>query len=163
MRGTAARSKTSDRPGKRQGSEKSGKPGKSGKAGKPGKPGKRGKRLVGALLPVLPHFVGLVGRLVRDPRVPWPHKGMLAGVLLYVLSPLDLIPDVFGVLGWTDDFFLLGLAIRQLMLGAGAEVVRSNWRGTEESLTRLQSGLDDLGSLLPDPVRRGLEAYASRW
>lgn len=127
------------------------------------KPGKRGKRAVAALLPVLPHFVGLLGRLVRDPRVPLLHKGLLAGVIVYVLSPLDLIPDLFGILGWTDDLFLLGLAVRQLVLSAGDDVVRANWRGTGESLTKLQTGLDEMGSLLPDPVRRALEGYAERW
>ena len=91
------------------------------------------------------------------------HKAFLAGVVLYVVSPLDLIPDVFGVLGWTDDLFLVALAIRQLVLGAGEEVVGSHWTGSREALRTLRTGLDDLGGLLPGPVRRVLESYARHW
>ncbi len=55
----------------------------------------------------------LVVRLLRDPRVPvWP-KALLALVLVYLLSPVDLIPD-FAVpgLGYVDDLLLLFLAQR---------------------------------------------------
>ena len=50
----------------------------------------------------------LAWRLLRDPRVPaW--KFILPALLaLYVASPIDLIPDVFLGLGYTDD---VGIAI----------------------------------------------------
>jgi uncharacterized membrane protein YkvA (DUF1232 family) len=127
------------------------------------KSGKRGRKTASALLPVLPHLLRLLGGLLRDRRVSWLHKGLLAGVLVYVVSPLDLIPDVFGVLGWTDDLFLIGLAVRQLVLGAGEEVVESHWTGSRGTLRSLQEGLGDLGGLLPGPVRGLLESYARRW
>lgn len=125
--------------------------------------GKRGRKAAEALLPVLPRFLRLLGGLLRDRRVPWGDKALLAGVLLYVVSPLDLIPDVLGVLGWTDDLFLIGLAVRRLVLGAGEEVVAAHWSGSREALGSLREGLEDLGGLLPGPVKRGLESFARRW
>lgn len=49
----------------------------------------------------------LVWRLMLDPRVPALPKLIVPLVALYVLSPLDLVPDVLLVLGQLDDIALL--------------------------------------------------------
>ena len=48
--------------------------------------------------------------LIRDPRVMIRHKLLLLGIAIYVISPLDLIPDVVLGLGQADDIlvFMLG-------------------------------------------------------
>lgn len=126
--------------------------------------GRQGSRRVAIrLIPVLPRFVGLLLRLMVDRRVRRLDRGLVLGVIAYILMPLDLIPDVLGVLGWTDDLFLLGLALRRLVLGAGEDVIRRNWRGSPESLDRLEEGLEGLGTLLPGPIHGLLERYADRW
>lgn len=126
--------------------------------------GKNETRAVAArLIPVLPRFVGLLCRLMVDRRVRLLDKALVLGVLAYVVMPVDLLPDVLGILGWTDDLFLLGLALRHLVLGAGEQVIRSNWRGSGDALDRLESGLEDLGTLLPGPIHRLLERYVDRW
>lgn len=40
--------------------------------------------------------------------MPWVWLGLS---LAYTLSPLDLVPDTFPVLGWLDDLSLLSAAI----------------------------------------------------
>lgn len=126
--------------------------------------GKKESRTVAArLIPVLPRFVGLLFRLLGDRRVRLLDKALVVGVVAYIIMPVDLLPDILGVLGWTDDLFLLGLALRHLVLSSGEEVVRSNWRGSREALDRLETGLEDLGTLLPGPIHRVLERYADRW
>lgn len=47
----------------------------------------------------------------RDPRTPWYAKLLLAGVVAYALSPIDLIPDFIPVLGYLDDLVLIPLGI----------------------------------------------------
>jgi len=47
----------------------------------------------------------------RDPRTPWVVKLLVAGIVAYALSPIDLIPDFIPVLGYLDDLILLPLAI----------------------------------------------------
>jgi uncharacterized membrane protein YkvA (DUF1232 family) len=47
----------------------------------------------------------------RDPRTPWSAKLVIAIVVAYALSPIDLIPDFIPVLGYLDDLLLLPLGI----------------------------------------------------
>ena len=54
------------------------------------------------------HALYLAG---RDPRTPWPAKLVIALVVAYALSPIDLIPDFIPVLGYLDDLLLLPLGI----------------------------------------------------
>jgi uncharacterized membrane protein YkvA (DUF1232 family) len=52
---------------------------------------------------------------LRDPRAPGWLKAACAGLVLYLLSPADLVPDVFPFLGVVDDLVLIPLAIRWLL------------------------------------------------
>lgn len=47
----------------------------------------------------------------RDPRVPWHAKLLVAVVVGYAFSPIDLIPDFIPVLGLLDDLVLVPLGI----------------------------------------------------
>ncbi|TXG79606.1 MAG: DUF1232 domain-containing protein [Rhodocyclaceae bacterium] len=47
----------------------------------------------------------------RDKRTPWAAKLLLAFVLAYAASPIDLIPDFVPVLGYLDEVVLLPLGI----------------------------------------------------
>jgi len=47
----------------------------------------------------------------RDPRTPWYAKLLVAGIVAYAFSPIDLIPDFVPVVGYLDDLILLPLGI----------------------------------------------------
>ena len=123
---------------------------------------KSAKRLAGTLVPLVPSLLRLLAGLMRDSRVSLLNRGLLVAVILYVVSPLDLIPDIFGILGFTDDLFLVGLVVRRLLLGAGGDVLESHWPGKRGDLRRLVDAVDGLGSLLPGPVRGVLESMRGR-
>ena len=46
-------------------------------------------------------------RLLRDPRVPTAAKLLFGGTVLYMLSPIDVVPDWLPVLGQADDLVVL--------------------------------------------------------
>lgn len=52
---------------------------------------------------------------VRHPAAPAWLKVGTALIVLYVLSPVDLIPDFIPVLGVMDDIVLVPLAVRFLL------------------------------------------------
>jgi uncharacterized membrane protein YkvA (DUF1232 family) len=49
--------------------------------------------------------------VARDRRTPWYAKLIIALVVAYSLSPIDLIPDFIPLLGYLDDLLLLPLGI----------------------------------------------------
>lgn len=60
-------------------------------------------------------------------QAPFTTIASLAGVLLYVLSPIDLVADIIPILGYMDDAALLGVAIK--MASADIEKYRQ-WKNT---------------------------------
>ncbi|NWF67977.1 MAG: DUF1232 domain-containing protein [Chloroflexi bacterium] len=56
--------------------------------------------------------IQLTWRLLRDERVPLTYKAIPVGALLYVLSPLDILPDVIPILGQIDDLTIVFAAMR---------------------------------------------------
>ena len=57
----------------------------------------------------------LLWRALRHPRAPGWLKLGVAVLVLYVLSPIDLIPDVIPVVGVLDDLVIVSLAMRWLL------------------------------------------------
>jgi uncharacterized membrane protein YkvA (DUF1232 family) len=51
-----------------------------------------------------------VWRFFIDPKTDWKPKLLVVLALLYLLWPLDLLPDVAPILGWLDDIGFIGLA-----------------------------------------------------
>lgn len=49
----------------------------------------------------------LAMRLLRDPRVPTAAKLLFGATVLYMLSPIDVVPDWLPVLGQADDLVVL--------------------------------------------------------
>lgn len=58
----------------------------------------------------------------RNPRTPLYIKGLLVVVAAYLISPLDLIPDVFPLIGWLDDALIVPLGIAGLLKLLPADV-----------------------------------------
>ena len=82
----------------------------------------------------LPQFIRLYWRLFCDGRVPFYLKSLLVAALIYFVSPIDLIPEIFNpLLGLSDDLAVLLLAFKYFMSGAPREVV-------EEHVRRIETG-----------------------
>jgi uncharacterized membrane protein YkvA (DUF1232 family) len=73
------------------------------------------KRLKNALRRFGPAFMATrllaLWKLLRHPATPWPAKAVAALVLVYVASPIDLIPDFIPVLGMLDELVLVPLGV----------------------------------------------------
>lgn len=68
----------------------------------------------------------LVVRLVRDPRVPLLLKLVPFLSLIYIVFPLDLIPDLIPALGQVDDLGVIILAVEAFISLAPHEVVQQH-------------------------------------
>lgn len=54
-------------------------------------------------------------RALRHPASPGWLKWAVAGLALYLVSPVDLLPDFIPLLGLVDDLVLIPLVIRALL------------------------------------------------
>lgn len=121
-----------------------------------GRTGERGpsRETLMSLVRDVPSFIKLFGRLATDPRVSKLDKAIVAAVLVYLVSPVDLVPDwVVPVVGQIEDVYLLALALSRLVNNAGVDVLMDHWDGDVASLEAALSVLDRAGSVLPGPIQ----------
>lgn len=77
----------------------------------------------------LPSFVRLYWRLYRDRRVPFGAKAGLTAAVVYVVSPIDLIPDFWlPLFGLADDLAVLWFATRWFIAACPPDVVTEHVR-----------------------------------
>ena len=82
----------------------------------------------------VPDCLELCRRLLADSRVPRRQKALLAGLVGYLASPLDLIPDFIPVIGQLDDVLVAVLILRTARRGIRRSIVRQHWPGPPQSL-----------------------------
>lgn len=89
------------------------------------------------LASVLPACVTTVRRLRKDPRVPRAAKVAVAFAGLWVLSPIDLIPEFLPVIGPLDDVVVVALALRFAAKRVPHEAIYEAWPADPAVLDRL--------------------------
>jgi uncharacterized membrane protein YkvA (DUF1232 family) len=85
----------------------------------------------------IPDCVITVRRLRGDPRVPGRAKVALALAGLWLLSPIDLIPEFLPVIGPLDDVVVVALALRYAARQVPRRVLLDAWPGDARLLERL--------------------------
>ena len=114
------------------------------------------RRTMKDLLLLLPNLLKLLVRLVRDPRVSRADKFILGGTILYVIVPVDFIPDLIPFVGQVDDTYLVALALIRLVNRADPGVVERHWDGGVDLKGVLSSIVDVAVHFLPKPIRMAL-------
>ena len=94
----------------------------------------------------LPACVITIRTLRKDPRVPRRAKFAVAFAGLWVISPIDLIPEFLPVIGPLDDIVVVALAFRYAARRIPVEVLFDAWPADPHLLRRL------LGSDRPHPA-----------
>lgn len=91
------------------------------------------------LLLLLPDMTVLLYRLARDSRVPAGSKVMAGFAVAYVLSPVDLMPEVLlGPIGLVDDLLIVGAALSRLLSVVHPDIVRQHWSGQGDALEAIK-------------------------
>jgi uncharacterized membrane protein YkvA (DUF1232 family) len=91
------------------------------------------------LLLLLPDLTVLLMRLLRDSRVSLGDKAVALLGLGYVLSPIDLLPEILlGPIGLLDDLFVVAATLSRLLNHVHPDVVRSHWSGKGDALDAIQ-------------------------
>ena len=86
------------------------------------------------LLVHLPSFFRLFSRLIKDPRVSLRAKLVVAGVLAYVVAPVDLLPDFLIGVGQLDDLAVIFCGLKLFLHLCPVAVVQEHLQAIGQRL-----------------------------
>jgi uncharacterized membrane protein YkvA (DUF1232 family) len=89
-------------------------------------------------LRLLPDLLTLLRRLIADRSLPRGIRVRLILLLVYLASPIDLVPDFLPVIGYADDVIIVALVLRSVIREAGNRPLEQHWPGTPTGLALLQ-------------------------
>ncbi|MEM7064520.1 MAG: YkvA family protein [Cyanobacteria bacterium P01_B01_bin.77] len=72
---------------------------------------------------------------LRNPKYRWL---IIFGTLTYLLSPIDISPDVFPIVGWIDDGILITLLIAEV-----TQLMQSAFNRSEDRMSAAGESQDD--------------------
>lgn len=114
------------------------------------------KQKMRELLLFIPNLMGLLIGLLRDERVSQADKAILAGIIMYVIVPIDIIPDFIPFIGQVDDSYLLAISILRLLNRADRRVIMDHWKG-QRDIKELVASISRIAEFfLPKPVKNVL-------
>jgi uncharacterized membrane protein YkvA (DUF1232 family) len=67
--------------------------------------------------------------LLQNPQYRW---WVVAVSIVYLVSPFDISPDVFPIVGWIDDTVVIGLLVAELAQIASAKLKEKSVRVDEK-------------------------------
>lgn len=89
------------------------------------------------LIRVVPDVLRLLRSLIGDRSTPLDVRLVLGFLVLWILSPIDLIPEFIPLLGPLDDVVVAAVALRYTRRRLGIEELRRRWSGTDDSFALL--------------------------
>ena len=90
------------------------------------------------LVAFVPDLVRLVRLLIADRTVPRSVRAALVVLLVWIVSPIDLIPEFIPVLGPLDDVVVAVIVLRFVRRRLGLEALRARWAGSDAGFRLLE-------------------------
>lgn len=89
------------------------------------------------LIRLIPDLVRMLRAIVADRSAPLDVRAVLAGLMVWIISPIDLIPEFIPVLGPLDDVVVAIVALRYIRRRLGVADLRLRWRGSDDGFALL--------------------------
>ena len=89
------------------------------------------------LATAIPNLLVLFRCLLRDPRVPRGSKTWILVAVIWIASPIDLVPEFIPVLGPADDLIVAALVLRHVLKRTDRSLLAEHWRGDPAILDRI--------------------------
>lgn len=80
-------------------------------------------------LRALPDIVRLARRLLADPRTPTRHRVGLVVLIVWLVSPIDLLPEFLPGIGPLDDIVAAAVILGWIGRGTGRARLEEHWPG----------------------------------
>jgi uncharacterized membrane protein YkvA (DUF1232 family) len=89
------------------------------------------------LAAAVPNLLFLFRGLLRDHRVPRGSKIWVLVAVIWIASPIDLVPEFIPVLGPADDVIVAALVLRHVLKRTDRSLLVEHWRGDPAILDRM--------------------------
>ena len=99
---------------------------------------------------LLPDLARLMINLLADNRVFILDKIFIAGVLVYIISPIDVFPEILtGPFGLVEDLLLALIVLYRLLSNPyNNEAIQEHWKGDPDIMKKIQRGFQYLRMLM---------------
>lgn len=87
---------------------------------------------------VVPDVLRLLRSIISDRGAPKDVRLVIGLLFVWILSPIDLIPEFIPVIGPIDDVIVAVVALRYLRRRLGFDDLGKRWRGSEKGWALLQ-------------------------
>jgi uncharacterized membrane protein YkvA (DUF1232 family) len=101
-----------------------------------------------------PMYGRLLWALVLDPRVPASRKALLGMAAVYVISPIDLIPERIPIVGALDDVAVIVISVDLFLDGLPRSLLHEKMEELGIPADELEADLRRIRRLVPQPLRR---------
>jgi uncharacterized membrane protein YkvA (DUF1232 family) len=89
------------------------------------------------ILGLIPDVLRLLRSVIGDRTAPLDVRLVLVGLVAWIVSPIDLIPEFIPVIGPLDDVVVAVIAFRYVRRRVGVEDLRRRWSGTDDGFALL--------------------------
>lgn len=89
------------------------------------------------IVKVVPDVLRLIRGLIVDREVALDVRLVLVGLLAWIVSPIDLIPEFIPALGPLDDVVVAVVAMRYVRRRVGVDALRARWAGAADGFALL--------------------------
>lgn len=97
---------------------------------------------------LIPDIAALLWRLFRDKRVELKTKLLVGGLIAYIASPIDFLPDFIPLVGKIDDVAIVFFAMNKIINEVPEEVILSNWTGKEDIIKIVGSAVAFISNMV---------------
>jgi len=111
-----------------------------------------------------PDFLYLLGRLMLDKRVPVKAKAKVGLVLVYFISPFDIIPEfLLGPIGFGDDIILAVWTVNSFLQSVDRQVLVDNWPSHSDFLAQAEKIMAVADKYLGKSMVTKVKNYIVSW
>ena len=114
------------------------------------------------LLLALPRLARMLFSLAGDRDVPTAVKVVLGAVAVYLVSPIDLVPDFIPLVGYLDDLILAAVVVDGVLNFVDRPLVLRYWPGSPDSLERTAAVARRLARWVPRRIKARIFGGARR-
>lgn len=107
-------------------------------------------------------LIDFVRDVAEDPRIPARNRIALGGLLVYLMTPVDIVPDFIPILGWLDDAFITLVILDYVFNSADTDLILQHYPWNKQHFEKMRVYVARLSWMVPERLKKILFSQASQ-